>query len=104
MHGLHNGLKRRKVFKLLKDQRADIYMLQESHGTAEVESLWNSEWGLRGFFAHRSSDARGVSIFVNKCLRSKMTQVQSGKDSHSIAIKLELNEFSVCVTNIYAPN
>ena len=57
--GLCNSLKRRKVFKLLKHQRADICMLQESHGTAEVESLWNSEWGARGFFAHGSSDARG---------------------------------------------
>ena len=104
VHGLRNGLKRRKVFKLLKDQRADICMLQESHGTAEVEALWNSEWGLRGLFAHGSSDARGVTTFVNKQIRYKITQVQSDKEGRFLVIKLDLDEFSVCIANIYAPN
>ena len=63
VRGLANKLKRRCVFNWLKNQPFDIFLLQETHSTKKIESIWSSEWGGRIYYSHGQS-ASGVYAFL----------------------------------------
>ena len=104
VRGLRNGLKRRKIFQFLKAQKADIYLLQETHSTKEVERLWSNEWGSLGYFSHGSNDSRGVAVFVDKKIRSKVRVIERDMEGRYLIIKMQVEEFSVNLANVYGPN
>lgn len=45
---------------------ADIIFLQETHSTIETYTQWKNEWSAQIITCHGSSNARGVSILINK--------------------------------------
>ena len=59
VRGLHEGIKRRKVFRFLKRNKPNICMLQETHCTPEVQKIWEAEWGNKIVFANGDNKARG---------------------------------------------
>ena len=74
--GLRNPVKRRALFLYLKNQRADLYCLQETHSKKEDEIPWPSEWGGKILFSHDTEHSKGTcimqrpnSLFFLKSLR-----------------------------------
>ena len=43
-HGLRDNNKRKQLFKLLREKKADIIFIQEAHCTPDVVNLWRNEW------------------------------------------------------------
>ena len=43
--GLRNYTKRKKVFRFLKRNKANIMLLQETHCSVEVQNMWENEFG-----------------------------------------------------------
>ena len=66
VHGLNNGLKRRKVFRYLKSQKADLCLLQETYGSKNNDFIWQSEWGNKCLFAHGTNRSCGVAMLFSK--------------------------------------
>ena len=62
VNGIGDNTKRWEVFHYLHSKKFDIIMLQETHSTKEVCSLWKTEWGGKVWFSHDLSNARGVMI------------------------------------------
>ena len=87
MQGLKNQVKRRSIFRYLKDQNCAFYLLQETY--SELND--------------GSNHSRGVCILTNpKCA---ISVDEFHRDSYgsivSINISLNKNQFSIC--NVYAP-
>ena len=57
MRGAANEQKRRAIFDKYR-KSTDILILQETHSTKEVESIWESEWGGKVIFNHGTGMAR----------------------------------------------
>jgi len=45
VRGLRNQVKRRTIFRFLKDQNCQIYLLQKTFPEQKDEPIWKSEWG-----------------------------------------------------------
>ena len=47
------------MFYWLNQKDFNVYFLQETHSTAEVEELWSNEWGTKIYYSHGSSASAG---------------------------------------------
>ena len=56
------------------------------------------------FFSHGTNHSRGVMILINPSLECKIERVISDKNGRFIILKLSLDQQSIVVVNIYAPN
>ena len=69
VRGLRQKQKRLAVFDWLKrvhqGDKGFIFM-QETHSTAEIETLWQDEWGSDIYYNHGSSNSCGVLIISPK--------------------------------------
>ena len=101
--GLRDVNKRRAVFKFYRD-RCDVLCLQETHSTPEDESVWRAEWGGKSFFSHGSSAARGTMILIKKGFKGKCIHETSSADERNIVINITINDVTMCICSIYAPN
>ena len=104
VRGLRNQVKRRSIFRFLKDQNCQIYLLQETFSEQKDEPIWKSEWGGTIFFSHGSTHSKGVSILINPS--SKLNVEVTGKDldGRIVSINLIYNSAKISICNIYAPN
>ena len=65
VRGIRNLVKRRSIFRYLKDQNCSFYLLQETFSEPKDERVWKNEWGGDVFFSHGSNHSKGVCILVN---------------------------------------
>ena len=104
VRGLRNSLKRRSIFCFLKDQKCDVYFLQETHSEPNDENIWRSEWGGAIFFSHGSLHNRGVCILLNPSFNCTFENIHKDQLGRIILIDLNFNRNNFSLCNIYAPN
>ena len=104
VRGLGDNLKRKRVFRYMKLNKIDACMLQETHCTGKFESVFSNMWGSKCIFANGTSNARGVAILLNKKLSNNVLEVRRDCNGRYILCKLQIGEYTYCITNIYAPN
>ena len=104
VRGINNALKRRKVFRFLKRQKGDVYFLQETYGSKGIKFMWESEWGNKCIFAHRTTSSSGVAILLTKKTASKVSDISRDVEGRRLHCKLTVNEYTYALPNIYAPN
>ena len=66
INGLRSRIKRKAIFRFLKENRYDIVCVQELYATKEVVETWRTEWGgelISNTFSSRSS---GQLILLKK--------------------------------------
>ena len=102
VRGLRNTVKRNKIFAYIKAKNIDIALLQETHGTPEIEEQWAKEWGSPVFYSHFNSKSRGVMIMSS----NKLNVSHIANDNHGryLAVTCLINENKITIVNIYAPN
>ena len=74
--GLRNLQKRRDVFNFLREKKASIYCLQDTHLLNSDDASVHTQWGFDSILCQGKNDARGVmNLFLNnfeyKLLRTK---------------------------------
>ena len=105
VRGLKNKFKREVIFQWLKDQSADICLLQETHCSSEDDSiLWGKEWGGKCFWSLGSNMSKGVAIMLKENLDIKTVNVTNDNDGRLLTVTIEIDELQLHVVNIYAPN
>ena len=102
--GLGQQKKRLCLFQYFRDNKADVVFLQEVHREDKLNSIWQTQWKNRILFANGQSNAKGVAIMLSKQLAPKVTEVIRDENGRFILCKLEQEESSFCLANIYAPN
>ena len=104
MQGLADRLKRKQVFRHLREQKCDIYCIQETHSKKQTHKMWRSEWGGEIYFADGQSNAKGVMIMLHPKLKFDKTYVNKDEEGRFISLEIKQNDMKFTVINLYAPN
>ena len=102
VRGINNCMKRRKVFRYLKRNKADICFLQETFCSKEKEAIWASEWGNTCIFSNGQSNSCGVAILFKK--KPLIEEIKRDMQGRQIHVRIKINEYTYSLSNIYAPN
>ena len=101
---MRNSLRGEKPFVGLEWKKIGIFFLQEFHCTKEKERLWSSEWGFSAIFSSVSSSSAGVCILFNNNFQFEIKKQFSDPDGRFILVDLKLENKTITLGNIYAPN
>ena len=106
VRGLRNLVKRRPIFSYLKNQKANLYYLQETIFQRRRREDMVCIIGGRGqmLFSQGSEHSRGVCMFLNVNSGFSITVVHANQDGRFIIAKISINDEQIFVVNIYAPN
>ena len=102
--GLKSPLKRRSIFKYLKDQNCLFYLLQETHSELKDELIWKGEWRGDIFFSHGSNNSKGVCILLNPTSGFSIDGCYRDNEGRIVSINITRNKLNFSICNIYAPN
>ena len=103
VRGVQNFNKRHKIWRYLKNTKADVCFIQESHGTNKDNSIWSHEWGNKIVFSNGESNARGVAILFKR-FHDCVTEIIRDVAGRYLLVKIEVEGLTYCLGNIYAPN
>ena len=105
VRGLNTIEKRNKIYDWLCDIRTDIVFLQETHFIEKNEHRYNARWFGNSYHCYSdSSFSRGVSILFRKNLPVEILNVHKSLDGRKLLINIKLENDTITLVNIYAPN
>ena len=102
--GLNHPVKRRKVFSHIKQLKADIAFLQETHIRCFDNSRLLSKWAAQHFHSSFAAKARGVSILINSNIPFELHNKISDTNGRFIIVSGKLYNTKVALANLYAHN
>ena len=103
--GLHDHVKRRKLFLWFQDQKIDIVMLQETFCTPKLEPYLRASWdGEVRLSLTDSCHSRGVAILFRKDFPGKVVDCYSTKDGRLVIVNIELLGETISLVSLYTPN
>ena len=98
------AIKRKKLLLYLKQKKADIYFLQETHLDNEESTKLQRDLVGKTFFSAYSSKQRGISILIRKNLNINIYKQLTDKEGRWVAIDVGLCGIRCSLVNIYVPN
>ena len=102
VRGLRNAMKRKKLFKMFRENNYDILCLQECYVTEDVAATWKKEWGGGMIFSEGTNHGRGQIILIKKHFPFDWeAEVVSDR---IVIIRFQSNGKLFAVFNIYAPS
>ena len=78
--------------------------LQETHGRKQSNRMWLAEWGNKGCFANGMGNSQGVVTLIGKGCPGVVKEVVHDINGRYLILKLNVNDSSYCLANIYSPN
>jgi exonuclease III len=103
--GLNDKLKRRDIFKRLKEQNVQIACLQDVHINDKMKNYVQNEWGLTSIISHYTSNARGVAVLFNNNFEYEIHRSKCDPNGNYVIIDLTLENYTrFTLVNIYGPN
>ena len=105
IRGLRQQFKKRDIFDYIKNLKADIICLQETHLIQKDFNMLSKEWNVDYFIAGNSTNSRGVMIMINNSFEYKVNQCIKDPEGIYVIVKLSIaNLINVFIINLYAPN
>ena len=103
VRGIRTFEKRKAVFIWLVNSGADIFFLQETYSTGDIENIWRKQWKGEMFSLHGSNHSRGVLVLIRDNLDFKINSTKV--DSHGCYSFLEayIQDSPYFLLNIYSP-
>ena len=103
--GLGNRSKRLDIFSRLKDERADIILLQDTHWDSSVTCLVREEWNFTFLSTEYSTRSRGTAILFNNSFEFTIGQKHLDDQGNFCITEVHLpDKLSIVIGSIYAPN
>ena len=102
--GLGCYKKRKDVFNYLHNLNANIYCLQDTHFTSDIENQIISEWGYHALFSSHTSNSRGVSILFKNNFEYEIEKHIVDSNGNFIVAQILVEKKRILVINIYGPN
>ena len=78
--------------------------MQETHSVEAVISRWKNEWGALAWFAHGTSNSRGVAILIKNKLAINVHNVIKDVNGRFILLYATIQGAKLLIANLYAPN
>ncbi len=101
--GLRDKTKRKTVFEHLK-KLGGIILLQETHGTKNIETQWKNEWDGDIIFSHGASNSRGVMILFPSDIDVTINKVDTDTEGRMILMTCTIQDTKYLLYNVYGPN
>lgn len=102
--GLNNNKKRLDVFKYMKENKYNIYCIQDTHFVKIQEKIIYSQWNGECFSSFSRSNARGVSILFNKNFENKVHTSIIDTEGNYVALDITIESQRLTLISIYGPN
>ena len=102
--GLGDRKKRKDVFSYLRCKKYNIFCIQDTHFTPEIENIVRAEWGYECHFSSLSSNSRGVAILFNNNFEYKVIREKKERDGNFLALDLEIENNRLTLITLYGPN
>ena len=102
--GLGDYKKRKDVFQYLRNFKANVYCLQDTHFTKNIETQIITEWGSHCLFSSYTSNARGVCVMFNTNFDYKIEKVSEDESGNFLIIQFTTDEKKITLCTLYGPN
>ena len=104
VRGLRNEEKRRSIFSYLKNQKANVYLLQATFSNSKDEKIWAAEWGGQIFYSYGSNHSKGVCVLIKPNSPLHVEIVELDINGRFIILSLKTpGEINLNVVVVYAP-
>ena len=77
VNGIRNDNKRERLFKWLVSKPYDLYLIQETHCTDEVEEKWKRQWKGVSLWNNGDSNSRGVAMLFKQDLDANKISIRN---------------------------
>ena len=104
VRGINDFQKRRDIFQYLRQQKFQIFCLQDTHFTGSLEPYISAEWGGEVIYSSYTSNARGVCILFNNGFEYKIYSSKCDTNGNYIILDLEIEGKRFTLINLYGPN
>ena len=104
VNGIGNIKKRRDIFCYLREQKSDIYLLQETHIKESTENFVRAMWGYDLWVSGNSTNENGVAVLFNSTFEHKIHSVIKDPNGCFIIIDMDLRGKRTTLTNVYGPS
>ena len=105
VNGIRDREKRNSMFKWLKEQKADISFIQETHSINDNDiTLWSKEWDGEIIASNGSNFSKGVAILFKPKLKLDTNVLYKDSDGRMIIIEVKCEEKILLLVNVYCPN
>ena len=102
--GLQNLQKRTDVINYLKEMKAHIICLQDTHWTKSDTSKVKEIWGNTCYVHGKRTNARGVAILLNNDFEYEVLETKLDSEGNYICLTLKISDWILNIMTIYAPN
>ena len=102
--GLGDFRKRKDVFSHLPVIKSNIYCVQDTHFTKDIENRVRCEWGFDAYFSSFSSNSRGACILFIKNIEYKITGQISDPNGNYLILDVKIDSKQIIRCSVYGPN
>ena len=74
--GLRDKQKQNRFYTYIKQQKANVIFIQETHLTQELEPIFNINSTWKTIHCHGTSQSRGVSILINNKINAEIIDIK----------------------------
>lgn len=103
VNGLNDRTKRHAVFTRIRESKADICLLQETHATDKTINLWSTEWEGPMMASNGTQGSRGVIIMCDRNLSFTTTKRLQDESGRILALDLHIANTTYSIISLYAP-
>uniref|UniRef100_A0A803K2U2 exodeoxyribonuclease III n=1 Tax=Xenopus tropicalis TaxID=8364 RepID=A0A803K2U2_XENTR len=105
VNGLNTPEKRKQIVKIMRKQKGDIVILQETHFRKEAPPMHKLGTYSQWFYSNNSQQkTRGVAIAIRNTVDFKLQTTLSDQNGRYLIIKGLLYHSKCTIGSIYAPN
>ena len=104
VRGIQDEKKRKELFNFLRNQKANIILLQETHLKPSDVLMCDRQWGNKGVYNHGSTNSRGVAIFTNPRISMNIQLVYKDSEGRVIIVEVTIEGKTFIIINVYGPN
>ncbi len=102
--GVNSAIKSSKILMHLRDLKADVIFLQETHLRTTDIPRNKRAWMGHLFHSKFSQRARGAAIIIHKRVMFELTETIIDSNGRFVMVLGKLQNIPVILASIYAPN
>ena len=104
VRGIRDRMKRRTIFRHLHlKYHNHIVILQETHSSSDIETVWQNEWGSKIIFSHGSIHQAGVSIMFPRSFQGSVRNEHIDRKGRVVGARIEIGNTLASIIGVYAP-
>ena len=102
--GINNPVKRQKIDNYLRQLKADVAFLQETHLKQGRQKLLKRNWVGQVFHSNFNAKARGAAILISKNVPFDVEEIISDSAGRFVIVQGHMFSTPTVLLSVYAPN